>query len=215
MSDKLYRKPRSADPARSLSPAGKKTQIQLELRAKWIANEWNRDARVTYPQMIARVRKRFGIGESMAEVAYARAREIVAANVTDFDVGRLWSKFLQISDEARADKKYAAATKALYTGAVATGMIKPKLDVHHTGKLTISQQAHVAVLHLTPIERGHRQQELEERAGLLGMASETIEQLVDDALAAVSSEQGDVAQDLGASVGSVIDVGDLMSKVPL
>lgn len=167
---------------RQVSPKTEQLRFRLEQRAQWCVQEINRTPVFTGPEMTERIRARYGIGQTQANVVYQRAREIIGAQITNFDIGTLWSKFLQISDDARHDKKYAAATRALYTGAVVCGLVKNKVLVEHSGRIELEKTAHLAVLELKPTDRRRREKELLEKAGLAGLTEMSVDEYITGAL---------------------------------
>lgn len=149
------------------SPKSKKVQQQLDQRARWVLKEWERSPTYKYADMIAAIRERFDIGHTMAEVAYARARELFTASTQDLDMTRLIAEYFKIYELAVDDKKWNAACRILNSLALNTGLAASrKHDVTVGGSITVNQIAHVSSLQLTPIQRTHREAELLAKAAL-------------------------------------------------
>lgn len=166
----MFSKPeaKSATRKRLNNPTNAKVKAQLELRARWIIREWERSPTYSYGEMLAAVRERYQCGEGTAEAAYARARQLLAAAVTEIDLGRIIQLYERIIEDALSNGKHNAATRALNSMALVTGHVKPITQKHeHVHSRTDENRvAHVTILQLTPIERKHRKTELLVKAGL-------------------------------------------------
>ncbi len=189
--------------ARRYDPKSAKVKLELDRRARWMLKEWERSPTYTYADAIAALRDRYQIGHSMAEVAYARAREMFAQGTEKLDMSRLVAEYFKLYEAAFAAGKYAAACKILSSMGVATGVARPaKHEVQVSGTVNVNQIAHVAVLHLTPIQRAHRERELLAKAGL-DAASEpgAIDEMIASVIDAISHEV------VGEQDGVEIDTG--------
>lgn len=190
----MLTKPAAAEGGKAAArrnPVTKKIQAALELRAQWLVKHWNRNPTTSYPERIAAIRERFGCGETAAEVAHARAREIIAENTKDLGVPRLVALYERIIEEALSKDKFQAAIRAVHYMGLATGHVAPtrhSVDVKHSGRVDVEHRAHIAALQLTPIERRHREAHLLAKGGLIDVDPETLDAVVSNALAEVASE---------------------------
>ncbi len=185
--------------------ANAKQRLNIDRRAKWVLREWERCPSYSYSEMIAAIRERFQIGETMAEVAYARARELFAEGMQKLDMSKLAAEYWKLYELAVTDKKYQAAVRILNSMGVATGVVVPRArldvngNVHST--VNVTHTAHIAALQLTPIQRRHREQELLTRGGMQALPAEAVDDMIANAIDAVSSPvEAEVVDDEGFDV---------------
>jgi hypothetical protein len=171
-------------------PSTKKLQLQLDRRAKWMIKEWERSPTYMYRDAIAALRERFDIGETSAETAYARAREMFADGCEKLDMSRLQREYWRCYEMAISQGKPRDGARIMSLMGVATGVaVAAKHQVTVTGSITVAQTAHVAVLHLTPIQRKHREAELLAKAGVdLSTPDELIDSMLVGVIDAISTE---------------------------
>lgn len=145
------------------APRSRTRHLELERRAKFVIDLWNRRPRTTYDEAIAAVCERFDVKDRTAQTAIARAGELFRELASSLDVGRIINHQWDLYERALADKRYAVCRRILADMAVVKGIAKPSPIVNVNNSITIDHYAHVQVLQLTPVQRDNRLRELETR----------------------------------------------------